>query len=331
MPFPSPAEQQILERKLADLQNKTWLPPELLALVNFTATAQRQCLSACEPLAAGSLSLRDSAAHRQGAPLLDKTAFPLHKAQCAALFRHILEYMCEQQKGGLQAAAEQLYATLGLNDARADSEDTPLTACFAALLHEDEAYFDHWATVLPTAPRLMSFLAYNSLVPSLNRIAVCADACLDAKQGANQALWQHGHCPVCGSAPFMGYLGRRVSGKGEAEENEEKEQAEPLQDSNGQRFHVCSFCRHEYRVKRLQCPFCLEEDNSKLEYFSAVEHPGYQVHVCHSCKGYIKIADFREYTDRPCLPALDDLESLPLDIAAQQQGFSRLTLSPWGF
>lgn len=319
MSFSSSSEQQLLERKLLALHDKTWLPPELLALVSFTANAQRECLSACEPPTADTLPLRDSAAHRQGAPLLDKASFPLHRAQSAALFGQVLEYLCEQQSGDLQAAAQQLSAALGLKGpGLAEGGDALLSACFTAVLHEDQGYFDHWAKTLPAAPRLMSFLACNSLLPSLNSIAAAACA---ASADASPALWQHGHCPVCGSAPFMGYLGQRSG----------KEQLENLRDSNGQRFHVCSFCRHEYRVKRLQCPFCLEEDSSKLEYFSTAEDPGYQVHVCHSCKGYIKIADFREYTDRPCLPALDDLESLPLDIAAQQQGFSRLTLSPWGF
>lgn len=57
---------------------------------------------------------------------------------------------------------------------------------------------------------------------------------------------------------------------------------------------------------------------------------GYQVHVCRSCKSYIKIADFREFFGRESIPALDDLESLPLDIAAQNEDFHRVAPSEWG-
>ena len=77
-------------------------------------------------------------------------------------------------------------------------------------------------------------------------------------------------------------------------------------------------------------PFCLEEDAKKLDYFTAENEPGYQVHVCRSCKSYIKITDFREFFGRESIPALDDLESLPLDIAAQNEDFHRVAPSEWG-
>ena len=35
--------------------------------------------------------------------------------------------------------------------------------------------------------------------------------------------------------------------------------------------------------------------------------------------------------DRPSLPLLDDLESIALDIRAQNQGLARPVLSAWGF
>lgn len=44
----------------------------------------------------------------------------------------------------------------------------------------------------------------------------------------------------------------------------------------------------------------------------------------------IKIADFREFFGRESIPALDDLESLPLDIAAQNEDFHRVAPSEWG-
>ncbi|MEG2171962.1 MAG: formate dehydrogenase accessory protein FdhE [Desulfovibrionaceae bacterium] len=307
MAFSYPIEKDLLERKLATLRDKNWLPPELLTLISYTAHAQLSNRAACP--APAPLTLQKSDAHSQGAPLLDKEAFPVHFDMAATLFTQLLDTM--RTEGPLQEAATHIYHTLQL--AHGDAT-TALKPCFKAILHDDSDYFSPWAAALPASPRLMHFLAYNSLVPSLSTIAAEAYA-------PNHSLWQHGHCPVCGSAPFFGYIGKKSG----------KDHLKNLHDTNGQRFHVCSFCRTEYRVKRLQCPFCLEEDHTKLEYFSLAEDSSYQVHVCHSCKSYIKIADFREFSDRPVLPALDDLACLPLDIAAQQQGFSRLTLSAWGF
>lgn len=309
MTFSPSAEKDLLEHKLATLHGKAWLPEELLDLIAFTALAQAENRNLCAPPDTIPGLRLDPAAHAQGAPLLDKEAFPIHSPQAARLFMQILQKMQSQEH--LTPSATTLFTDLDL--AHAEPEKALMPA-FTAILHDEQDYFSHWATKLPAAPRLMHFLAYNSLVPSLGAIAAHV-------QPHSRELWQHGHCPVCGSAPFMGYLGKKSG----------KDTSENLLDTNGQRFHVCSFCRTEYRVKRLQCPFCLEEEQTKLEYFSAAEDPSFQVHVCHSCKGYIKLADFREYTNRPIVPALDDLASLPLDIAAQQQGYARLTLSPWGF
>lgn len=305
---PTDAHNQ-LEHKLVALQDKAWLPTELLELISFTALAQADSRNLCQiPNSIAALRL-DPIAHAQGAPLLEKEDFPIHIPQAAQLFMQILQKMLTQEN--LQDPASSLYTYLEL--AQAEPEIV-LYPAFEAILQDNQDYFTHWAQQIPQAPRLMYFLAYNSLVPSLEAIATHLQPHIGD-------MWAHGHCPVCGSAPFMGYLGKKTG----------KDKSENLLDTNGQRFHVCSFCRSEYRVKRLQCPFCLEEDHTKLEYFSAAEDPDYQVHVCHTCKGYIKLADFREYTSRPMLPAVNDLESLPLDIAAQQQGYSRLTLSPWGF
>lgn len=57
---------------------------------------------------------------------------------------------------------------------------------------------------------------------------------------------------------------------------------------------------------------------------------GYQVHVCRLRRNRIRIAGFREFFDRESIPALDDLESLPLDIAARNEGFYRVVPLEWG-
>jgi FdhE protein len=121
-------------------------------------------------------------------------------------------------------------------------------------------------------------------------------------------VWEHGHCPYCGSLPYMGELTGR----------------------DGQRWHVCSYCCARDRAARLQCPYCGERDENKLRMFSADALPFFEVQVCTACTGYIKLADLRQKSEH--LPAaLNDLASLPLDMLACREGYTRPTLSAWGF
>lgn len=304
-------ELQRLEGKLKALRSKEYIPDALLEIVARTAAIQLEARAAAQAdqpdvpsteLAAG---LATPEAHAQGAPLLPRDAFTYDRARTAATFGRLLAMM-RAAGGSLGAAAEVV------REAMEKGELAVEDACDAAL-RDDVAWFDAWALRLNDAPSLVRFLAMGSVVPSVEALALAVAAEHARRTGADQpgatpVVWQHGHCPVCGSAPLVG----RLVGK------------------EGALHHTCSFCRHEYRAKRLQCPFCLENESKNLEYFTADGEPGFQVHVCKSCKGYIKVADFREF-DRISIPVLDDLESLALDIVARRQGYARPTASAWGF
>jgi FdhE protein len=141
------------------------------------------------------------------------------------------------------------------------------------------------------------------MTPSLERMALKLAAVTDLRKS-----WTHGHCPVCGSMPIMS----------------------DLREKEGFRYNICGFCHSEYHFPRLQCPFCLEKDTAKLEYYEAKEEPGVRINACRTCMMYIKQTDFRNL-DRRALPLIDDLDSLALDIAAREKDFKRPSLSAWGF
>lgn len=132
------------------------------------------------------------------------------------------------------------------------------------------------------------------MTPSLER---CAEL-LGARTDLNKS-WGHGHCPLCGSMPIMS----------------------DLREKEGFRYNICGFCHAEYRATRLQCPFCLETDTGRLEYYDSPEEPGLRVNACKTCKMYIKTTDFRNL-DRRALPLVDDLESLRLDVLAREKNTS---------
>jgi len=303
MKFVCERERGMLEAKLASMRGRDWMPEELLELIRQTSQIQ---LRACAALAAAPFALPEDKvtpeyAHRQGAPLLSPDHMPLPGRRGALVFRKILD-MLRLRGDGLGASAEEIHRALARKAGSAGSLRPAQT--FTALLRNDAAFFAHWAARLPDVPALLRFLTLSSLTPSLMRLHAALTDRLRTSE-----IWPHGHCPLCGNPPLIG----KLAGK------------------EGLRFHSCSLCRLEYRAPRLGCPFCQEQRGDKLSVFTADTQPGYAAYACRTCKSYIKLADFREYAGRVSLPALDDLESLPLDMLAQQQGLARLTSSAWGF
>ena len=303
MKFMYERERGILADKLESMRGRDWMPDELLELVNQTCQIQ---LRACVGMAAAPFALPEDkvtpeTARRRGIPLLYPEHIPLPGRRGALVFRKLLD-MLRPRSDGLGAGAGEIHRALASKGSSKDSL-RPAQA-FAALLQNDAAFFEYWAKRLPDAPALIRFLALSSLAPTFTRLhAALADRLRTSE------IWPHGHCPLCGNPPLIG----KLAGK------------------EGARYHSCSLCRVEYRAPRLGCPFCQEQDNGKLSVFTADNQPGYAAYVCRTCKSYIKLADFREYAVRVSLPVLDDLESLPLDMLAQRQGFTRRTFSAWGF
>jgi len=293
MPFDYEMEKSRLERKLVALRKKGFLPDGLLDMIEGTARLQleaRRNARVDVPTA-----LADAVRAAMGAPVLPRAEFSFDREQADRLFDQFL-YLVQAHSGALAQAAvivREAVANGSLNKEEA----------FARFLDGDDAYFQDWGRRTPGAPRLLSFLIQASLTPSLRAVAEAV-----ADQAKLEEARQGGHCPICGSLPFIG----------------------SLREKEGFRHLSCSFCLSDYRARRLACPFCGEDNHTHLEYFISKDEPGYRVELCQTCKRYMKTADFRNL-DRASLPGLDDLESLALDILAREQGYSRPTLSAWGF
>ena len=303
MSFVYSRECKMLADKLASLRGRDWMPDELLALIEQTSQIQ---LRACAAMAAAPFALPEEkvaseTARLQGAPLLSPEDMPLPGRRGALVFRKLLD-MLRRRGDSLGVCAQEIHKALARKTRSAGSLRPD--HAFAALLRNDTAFFESWAARLPDAPALLRFLALSSLTPAFTRLHEAL-----ADRLSTNEIWPHGHCPLCGSLPLIG----KLAGK------------------EGFRLHSCSLCRLEYRAPRLGCPFCQEQRSDKLGVLTADTQPGYGVYVCRTCKTYIKLADFREYAGRVSLPVLDDLESLPLDMLARQQGWTRRTASAWGF
>jgi FdhE protein len=109
-------------------------------------------------------------------------------------------------------------------------------------------------------------------------------------------------CPLCAARPLLGVL--RPEGDG------------------GKRFLVCSFCSQEWEFRRILCPTCGEEAETKLPVYIAEQLPHIRVEACDTCQFYIRTVDLTK--DGHAIPLVDDLAAIPLTLWAHEKGYSRL-------
>ena len=112
-------------------------------------------------------------------------------------------------------------------------------------------------------------------------------------------------CPHCKRKPGLGVL-------------------RPLGDG-GQRSLVCSFCLAEWEFRRIVCPGCGEENHAKLPVYTAEELKHVRVEACDSCRSYIKTVDMTK--SGRAEPIVDEMASIPLDLWAEKQGYTKLQLN----
>ncbi len=139
---------------------------------------------------------------------------------------------------------------------------------------------------------LVDLFLEESLRPALEKVV--------EKYGKSiaKAGWAEGYCPICGKEPKIG----------------------EIREEEGRRFLFCTQCGFEWRFMRIKCPFCGNEEQQTLAYFSIEGEEKYRVDVCNECKRYIKIVDFRESKEEADLD-VEDIATLHLDMLANEEGY----------
>jgi FdhE protein len=225
------------------------------------------------------LALKRSAA----LPLIDRSEFVIDVGAAGRLFERICE-IALQTEGPLAKAAAAFRSAL-------ETGDLDPKVLFEALIEEREGVFAATAARFDTAADLVSYLAYNSVKPSLMNGAEQLAVYLEPDEP-----WNKGYCPVCGALPALALFGEE-----------------------GQRLLCCSFCWHQWPVKRLFCPYCENRDAERLHYFFSEQEEEYRVDVCNGCGKYLKGVDVRRL-GRPLYPPLEQAATLHLDIKARELG-----------
>jgi len=113
----------------------------------------------------------------------------------------------------------------------------------------------------------------------------------------NQNSWRKCICPVCGGKPDFAFLDKEA----------------------GARWLVCSRCDTEWLFFRLKCPFCGNQDQDTLVYFTDVRKL-YRLYTCERCRSYIKAIDLRCAEDEILFP-LERILTLDLDRQAVETGY----------
>lgn len=109
-------------------------------------------------------------------------------------------------------------------------------------------------------------------------------------------------CPICRGKPQVGVL--RPEGDG------------------AKRSLICSICSHEWDYRRIVCPACEEEDEKKLAVYVANDFDYVRVEACETCKTYLKTVDMTK--NGLAVPVVDELATIPLNLWAQENGYTKL-------
>lgn len=139
---------------------------------------------------------------------------------------------------------------------------------------------------------LIELFAEESLRPALEEFAEGYGNVVGKSQ------WGEGYCPICGKEPKIG----------------------ELRGSEDQRFLFCNQCGFEWQFSRVKCPFCGNEEQQTLAYFTVEGEERYRVDVCNECKRYVKMVDSSDMGGKANLD-VEDIATLHLDMLATEEGY----------
>lgn len=165
-----------------------------------------------------------------------------------------------------------------------------------------------------------SFFARACLQPYLELLANTQTFPFDSKLTASAAdrieklgeAQPHRVCPFCGRKPQLAFLSNDTSLPGIMEGSTE----------GGRRFLMCGDCRTIWPFQRIACARCQEGNPHKLPYYTADDLSNIRVECCDACRHYIKSIDLTK--DNRAVPPVDELAAVPLDLWAQQQGYTKI-------
>jgi FdhE protein len=217
-----------------------------------------------------------------GLPLVDFSSVPYDLTESKDYFLALLEIAEKRSPGETQEMARKIREEeIDFNDLIFESfNPLPLEEPPEADEGEENSY------------DLIELFIEESLRPALEKVVQAYGDVVGKSE------WSEGYCPICGREPKIG----------------------EIRDDDGARYLYCNQCGFEWDYRRIKCPFCGNEEQQTLAYFTIEEDGRYRVDVCNECKRYIKIVDFRDSKERANMD-VEDIATLHLDMLANDEGY----------
>ncbi|MBI4773265.1 MAG: formate dehydrogenase accessory protein FdhE [Deltaproteobacteria bacterium] len=220
----------------------------------------------------------------QGFPLFQRSELPVDIEGSRRLLERFFEHLSNSSRSDREAMGTALL--------KARERPDGAERLLRSFLSEDVPGMAVFCGETGLELKVVEFLAMNALKPSLIQCGRAYSKHPDLK------LWDRGYCPLCGSQPAISSI-----------------------DKSGKRALHCSLCGTQWGYPRLKCPFCAEEEHSKLGYFRDERLEYVRVDYCHGCERYVKVIDLRS-VEEPAPMELENLSTIYLDVLAVERGFS---------
>jgi FdhE protein len=233
----------------------------------------------------------DEVAFSQGVPILGNNAFsvPLDS----------LEKSADRLIPGLIRGFPKISEQLSVISRAIETSPPNLFGAADEDLFMIDKHVEELAAKLGVDPEILRFALTQLVKPyAAKRAEAFAELIQESK-------WLKGYCPICGSWPEMGFLEGR----------------------EGRRWLRCSFCSHEWRFSRTECPFCESDNAENVEIYYSEDRPFERAELCPECKKYLVSLDLRDR--QGIVRDVAALGMVYLDILAQEKGFSPGAASSW--
>jgi FdhE protein len=212
------------------------------------------------------------------------------------LLKTSLLNLCEAlAAGGAGESADHIKEAIAANTMDAGS-------LLTASLSRDQQAIRTGAAHRGLAPDLVWLLAELAASPFAHALQVALlsprhDAAGDILADAKR-VWNQGHCAVCGSWPALAEV------------------------ADGHRVLRCSFCAAGWELNEYCCIYCGEHGEAFVTAAPDEERKDRRVEICGACQAYLKTIDVAQLSPFP-LVAITDMESMDLDLAAMEHGYTR--------
>jgi hypothetical protein len=212
-----------------------------------------------------------------------------------------LDRFCRHlSQGGAGAVADHLLETL-------ESGRLNRASLLEASMARNQRAIDMGARQMGLSPDLVWLVGELATAPLAYRLQRRLFERADAQDAVTLRLaleaWDHGYCPACGSWPaLIEYVGDT-------------------------RTLRCSFCAAAWVLSAFRCPYCTAP--ATAAHAPDPTQPQHGLECCQPCGGYTKALRVQAPAPFP-LVAIEDLETLALDHAAIEQGYTRPPLAELG-